>query len=403
MIRSRALSLLAVTGAVIVAGAWAATWALDVPDPIHLLLLATAQPSAIGALFPQRAIPASPHPIPLVTQDRPYPQSITWKGQKVTVPQFLQMTKTNAFLALRDGVLIKEWYADGIAATTPLASWSVAKSIVSLLVGQSIAAGRLQESDRVIDLLPRMRNAGLDPRITVSDLLDMTSGIDVPETYDAWRFWHGTTDMYLTQDLRQFVEQHVGLSSVPGRHGDYRSIDTQLLGDILVTIEGQHLANILSEGIWGPMGAQQAGSWNLDRPGGMEKAFCCINAVARDFARIGKLVLDEGRVDGRQVVPAEWIHRLETPAALPVDGLGYSAQWWQVPGPDDDVAAIGIYGQYVYVNRDRHVVIVKLSDYGVEEDELDTLEVLRSLSAWWDSPGTSAARPDGPGAPGTAR
>jgi hypothetical protein len=194
---------LAAVAAVVVAGAglaWAATRILNVPDPIQLLSLDLAQPSTAGTLFASRTIPASSHPRPLLLHELPWPPDLPWKGERVSVPRFLRLTSTKAFVALHEGAVIAEWYDRGISARTPLASWSVAKSIVSLLVGQSIAAGHLRETDRLVDVLPDLRKAGADPRITVRNLLDMTSGTNVPETYDAWRFWRGTTGMYLAQD-----------------------------------------------------------------------------------------------------------------------------------------------------------------------------------------------------------
>lgn len=268
---------------------------------------------------------------------------------------------------------------------------------MSLLVGQSTAAGHLRENDRLVGRLADLRKAGADPRITVRDLLDMTSGVNVQDTYDAWRYWRGTTGMYLTLDLPKFAEQHVDLQFAPGPRGAYRSIDTQLLGQVLSTVEQRSLASVLSEWLWNPIGAEQPASWNLDRPGGVEKAFCCINAVARDFARIGQLVLDNGRVGDRQVIAAEWIARLMRPAALPVEDIGYSAQWWHVAGGDDDLAAMGVHGQYVYVDRRHQVVIVKLSDDEIEADEFEVVNALRVLAAWWGetspqpTPGEAAA------------
>ena len=162
----------------------------------------------------------------------------------------------------------------------------------------------------------------------------------------------------------------------------YRSIDTEVLGLILARVESKPLADLLSERIWKPMGAQAAATWNLDRPGGVEKAFCCINATARDFARLGLLVADRGRAGAAAIIPARWIERISTPARRAVDGWQYSAQWWHAPGgDDDDISAIGVYGQYVYVNRVTGTVVVKLSDYGAEQDETETLAVMQAIAA----------------------
>jgi CubicO group peptidase (beta-lactamase class C family) len=100
--------------------------------------------------------------------------------------------------------------------------------------------------------------------------------------------------------------------------GEYLSVSTQLLGTILTSVTRKPVAELLAERIWKPMGAQRPATWNLDREGGVEKSLCCLNATALDYARLGQLVLDDGKVDGRQIVPSAWIERIATPAALPV-------------------------------------------------------------------------------------
>jgi CubicO group peptidase (beta-lactamase class C family) len=359
---------------------WAVTAALDMPNPVLLVRFVLTPRSEVGALFPARLVAASPQPRPLPRQDRPWPAELPWKGRTIPLEAFLETTRTNALLMVRRGVLVGEWYRPGEGPKTMQSSWSVAKSVVSLLVGQAIGAGRLSEADRLVDLLPAFHAAGADPRITVRDLLDMTSGVDVAENYSPWRPFAGTAGLYLTRSLVEFARSHSEIAFAPGSHGDYRSIDTELLGLVLAKIEGRPLADLLAERVWAPIGAEHIATWNLDRENGTEKAFCCINATARDFAKLGQLVLDGGRVGAAQVVPPAWIERLTQPAAKLVDGLEYSAQWWHVAGPDDDLAAIGVYGQYIYVNRDRDIVIVKLSDYGAEQDEAETLAALRALA-----------------------
>lgn len=180
----------------------------------------------------------------------------------------LSATHTNAFLVTQDGVLVHEWYRPGFDRATRFPSWSVAKSVVSLLVGRAIAAGRLAETDHVSALLPDLRKDAVFGRITVRDLLDMTSGLAVPENYDPWNPLVGTARMYLTRDLRAFVREHAVLSAKPGSRGQYRSIDTEVLGLILAQIHGKPLADLLAEAIWTPMGAEAEATWNLDRPGG---------------------------------------------------------------------------------------------------------------------------------------
>ncbi|MGW7365983.1 serine hydrolase domain-containing protein [Streptomyces sp. NPDC054841] len=364
---------------VLVTGPWAATAALSLPSPLSLIRLSDTPPSQQGALFPARAVPASTEPAPLQQALRALPATVAWKDGRKDIRQFLTDTHTNAFLVLRDGQLIHEWYRDGVGAQTRHASWSTAKSVVSLLVGQSIAEGHLHEDDLLVDLLPELKKGDAYDRITVRHLLDMSSGIDVSEDYSRIPL-SGTPRMYLTTDLPNFIKDNRTLRFTPGSTSDYRSVDTQLLGQILHRVEGKSVAALLQERIWQPMGAEADATWNLDSEGGMEKSFCCLNATARDFAKIGQLVLDNGRAGDRQIVPQAWVDRLSTPVATMADGWGYSAQWWHPSSATGDFSAVGIYGQYIYVNPAKRTVIVKLSDHGTNQDEQETIDAMRDLS-----------------------
>ncbi len=377
----RRIAVAAIGTALAAGGAWCATAVIGLPNPVTLAALAVIEPSAVGGWFASRTVAAPARARPLPFEPRPILDQVPWKGQTVPLATMLAATHTNAFLVVQDDVLVHEWHRPGTGPATAFPSWSVGKSIVSLLVGSAIARGKLAETDRVADLLPELRNPAVFGQITVRNLLDMTSGLDVPENYDPLQPLTGTAGMYLTRDITAFVRDHARLAFKPGSEGRYRSIDTEVLGLILARVEGKPLAELLSERIWKPMGAQAEATWNLDRPGGVEKAFCCINATARDFARLGLLVADQGRAGGARIVPARWIERITTPARRAVDGWHYSAQWWHAPGGDDgDISAIGVYGQYVYVNRETRTVIVKLSDHGAEQDEAETLAVMQAIA-----------------------
>lgn len=307
------------------------------------------------------------------------PATVPWKDGRKDTRQFLTDTHTNAFLVLRDGHLATSGTATASAAQTRHGTWSTAKSVISLMVGQSIAAGHLHEDDLLVDLLPELKKGGAYDKITVRHLLDMSSGIDVSEDYSGI-LMTGTPRMYLTTDLPNFVKDNRALRFTPGSKGEYRSADTQLLGQILHRVEGKSVAALLQERIWQPMGAEDDATWNLDREGGTEKSFCCLNATARDFAKIGQLALDNGRAGDRQIVPQAWIDRLSTPAVTMSNGWSYSAQWWHPSGAKGDFSAVGVYGQYIYVNPAERTVIVKLSDHGTEQDEQETIDAMRDLS-----------------------
>lgn len=375
----RTVLRLALGLAALVAAAYAATAVMEIPPPQQLLRLEVSAPSRRGDLFPVREVTAPAQASTLPSRPLPMPATVPWKGGERPFAEFLPGTATNAFVVLRDGEVAYEWYRPGVNASTRLSSWSMAKSVVSLLVGQAIARGEIREDDRLTALLPELTGAGDYDRITLGQLLDMASGINVAENYRPYWPFTGTARMYLTRDLPGYVRMHREMHFVPGSQGDYRSIDTQLLGMVLTRVTGRPLADLLAERLWQPMGAETAATWNLDTPGGTEKAFCCLNATARDVARIGQQVLDAG--SGHSVIPPAWVARIARPPTHPVDGWGYSAQWWQRdPQGSPDFAAVGIHGQYLYIDPARRVVIVKLSDYGENQDEKETYDALRAIT-----------------------
>ena len=371
--------LLALIGA-----AYATTAALHVPSPHELFRLQTTAPSKQGTVFPTRPVMNSGPVRPLENDpSRSLPATVPWKGGELTVEEMLKTTNSQAFVVLQDGKVVDEWYADGVTADSQLSSWSVAKSVVSLMIGQAIERGDLTEDTRLVDVLPEFRGGqGRYDEITVRDLLDMASGIDVSENYNPWWPLNGTARLLLSTDLPDYLMDHRDTSFAPGSKSEYRSVDTQMLGMILAKVNGKPVAEVVSDGLWTPMGAQSEAKWNLDREGGIEKSFCCLNATPRDFARIGQVVLDGGQVDGRQVISPEWIQRISTPSPLQPSGdWAYSAQWWHpMPLDDNDFTALGVYGQYIYVSPDTRTVIVKLSDHGTEQDELDTIGAMRAIS-----------------------
>lgn len=381
--RLRRVAIIVVTVlAVLSAGAYAGAALMKVPAPPDLYRLSTTPPSEWGNYFSSRTIEAGT-PRALQSAPQSVPQEVPWKGSTVPFEEFLSLTHTNSFVVLRNGELAYEWYGDGFDAATAQSSFSMAKSMISLLIGQAIDRGELAEDDLLVDLLPDFKTGTEYDQITVRHLLDMAAGIDVSETYNEYWPFTGTSRMFLTRDLVDFLKDHRVVDRTPGTAGDYRSVETQVLGLILERVTNQHLADLLSDGIWKPVGAERSATWSLDHEDGLEKSFCCINATARDYARVGQLVLDDGRVDDVQVLPRAWVQRISTPAEHRVSDVpwGYSAQWWHPTGGNTGVLSmLGIYGQYVYVDPETHTVIVKLSDHGTEQDEQDTFDVLHAVS-----------------------
>ena len=202
-------------------------------------------------------------PWALPAQPEPPPATVPWKGGQIAFDRFLELTHTNAFVILRDGKLAYEWYRPGVDARTPMSSWSMSKSLVSLLVGQAIARGKLRESDRLVDLLPELKTGGDYDKVTVRDLLDMRSGVFVAENYRPYWPFTGAARMYLTRDLPGFIARNREMEFTPGSATAYRSVDTQLLGMALTRATGSNLADLLARDIWQPSApsGRPPGTW----------------------------------------------------------------------------------------------------------------------------------------------
>ena len=357
------------------------TLVMQIPSPATLARFQLTDTSRQGEVFPSRAVAPAGQPRGFDEGTAELPADVPWKGDRISVEEFLSTTHTRAFVVLQDGKLVEEWYDSGVTASTRLSSWSVAKSVISLLVGQSIERGTLSEDDRLVDLVPRLAAGNAYDEVTVRHLLDMTAGVDVSENYSPWWPFTGTARMLLTTDMEDFLADHRQVQFTPGSRGKYLSVHTQLLATILTEVEGRSITDLLQQRIWDPMGAQHSATWNLDDEDGSEKAFCCLNATALDYARLGQMVLDDGKVGDRQVVPSAWTERIATPAEHRVGDWEYSAQWWHpTGGRTSDFSAVGVYGQYVYVNPTTRTVVVKLSDHGTEQDEQDSIDVFRALA-----------------------
>lgn len=331
-------------------------------------------------LFADRPLVKSTHPVPFVEESRKIDDSVSWKGSPSTIGNFLRETNTKAFLVIQDGRISYERYSDSYDQTSKFASYSVAKAFVATLVGAALLDGKIRSlQDPIGDYLAPGDVAEQYRKITIEQLLSMRSGIDVDERYDTLS---PVVQMYLTTDLNHFLSGVSGFRYAAGQRYEYRSIDTLVLAKVLSRATGMALTEYAGQKLWDPLGAVDDATWSVDsREHDVEKAFCCLNATARDFAKLGTLYLAHGQASGKRIVSQTWAL---APALYPNRSAAviFSDGWWIPPdhSRDGDFAAIGLYGQYIYVNSLTRTIIVKLSEYGAEQDELPTLMVLRQIA-----------------------
>lgn len=278
--------------------------------------------------------------------------------------QYFNDFRTVAFLVIKDSALLFESYWDGYGKDSYSNSFSMAKSIVSLLVGCALQDSAIKSIDEPIgNYLPEFKE-GDKSKITIKHLLTMSSGLSWDESYST--LFSLTTKGYYGNDLPGLVLNQYVVKE-PGKTFEYRSGDTQLLSLIIEKATGKTLSDYASEKIWTKVGAEHDALWCLDKKNGVEKAFCCFNSNARDFARFGQLVLNGGKWNGVQLVPAAYLKESLTPANYLFDPENnkyvdfYGYQWWMITIDGLQVwYARGLLGQYIFIIPELNTVVVRL-------------------------------------------
>jgi CubicO group peptidase (beta-lactamase class C family) len=379
VLRNTAIALLALYLAL-----FGLTKAIRYPEPIAAIRLGLAPASKTPDLMPSHWIVAAPStfaPWKLATAEKI--NEVTYDGQKLALQNFLDTTNTNALLVVRGGKITYEYYKESKFKESLLPSYSVGKAMSALVVGQLIDQGKISESDTFIKFFPEFKTGGSFDKITVQQLLDMQSGVGVSDNYPSGPSGWGVAiaQMYASTDIPWFLENNRKMDFEPGTEAVYRSVDTQMIGMIIQKVTSQSVSDYFTSNIWQPVGADYDATWNVDKVGGYEKTFCCFNAVARDYARIGQLVLDDGVVpfDKRQVISSSWMKRITTPVTRLDYGWGYGAYFWH-PYPGVTLM-LGLHGQYVYIDIPNDTVIVKLSDEPTDVDNSpEVAAVLKEIS-----------------------
>lgn len=310
-------------------------------------------------------------------------------GEKRKVEDLLSKTNTGGILVLKKGKIAFENYYNGYDEESTVTSWSVAKSYISALIGIAVNEKKIHSiNDLVTKYVPELKGSGYDG-VTIKQVLEMSSGVRFNEDYTdpdsdlnqliGYLFFEGgSIDEYVKGLVRE---------TKPGTH-KYKSVDTQVLGLILKKATGVPVSKYLEEKIWKPMGATHDAYWSTDLTGN-EISFALLNANMKDMAKFGELMMNEGKFKGKQIIPRQWAidsvkpHRKELAPGTADPYFGYGYQWWvpQNAKYGEEFSAIGIYGQFIYVNKKYDVVIVKSScDPLVIENDAETIEAFRSIA-----------------------
>jgi CubicO group peptidase (beta-lactamase class C family) len=324
------------------------------------------------------------------------PSDYAFKKERLGTASLLTETDTVGLLVVKDDEIRFEHYYLGASEETRWLSMSVAKSFISALLGIAIEEGLIQSIEEpVTKYVPSLAGSAYDG-VRIKDILQMSSGARWNEDYsdpesDIGRFGRVFATGGSLNEFAATLERE----REPGTFNLYNSTDTQVLGMLLTNVTGKTIASYMQDELWQPLGMEYDAYWLTDDTGS-EMAFGGLNATLRDYAKLGRLYLNDGYWEGQQIVPEAWVKASTTPDAphlMPGENpqsdfpMGYGYQWWIMDGDDSAYSAIGVYNQFIYVNPTQNVVIVKLSansDYATSLDEsayreIETIALFRAI------------------------
>jgi CubicO group peptidase (beta-lactamase class C family) len=321
----------------------------------------------IDRLFPTRVVAHGAHPRDLPASPKPL-RDVHFRDGNASydLEQYVELNRVAGILVLENGRIALERYRYGNTEKTRWMSMSVAKSITSTLVGAALAQHRIASlNDPVTKYVTSLSGSAYDG-VSVRDILMMSSGVHWNETY---------TDS--SSDRRHLLEAQIAQkpgaamrlmaalprAAKPGFVNNYSTGETQVAGEIVRSAVGRPLADYLSDRIWSRYAMESDARWWLDSPGGHEIGGSGFSATLRDYGRFGQFILDGGVSGGEQILPKGWIAEASTPKTLRNgSALAYGYFWWPGTSPqqrrDGAFAAVGIFGQHVYINPAAHLVIV---------------------------------------------
>jgi CubicO group peptidase (beta-lactamase class C family) len=275
-----------------------------------------------------------------------------------SVVKDLKKTRASSLIVIRDNQLVHEEYWKDYNHSSIMNSFSMAKGILSILVGCAIDDGYLQSEDQLIaTIFPQYKNSEFGKFLTFRHLMTMQAGLDWEEEYH--HPFAPNSKQYFVDDLAKQAFE-VELKEMPGEKYEYQSVSAQLLGLALIKATGKNLATYLSEKLWKPLGMEFPAKWSIDEKG-IEKAFCCIHANPRDFAKIGQLVMQNGNWNGQQLISKEYCKKLLTPTKLN-DAFCFTI-WTNQENNLKYHFFYGFLGQFIIMIPEKNMVIVKTGLY----------------------------------------
>jgi len=285
-----------------------------------------------------------------------------FNSTNISLDSLVQLHSTLSFLIIRNDTLVYEYYKKGYSSSSIVSSFSMVKPFVSTLIGIAIDEGKIKsENDLIVDYLPEFKNKIGWDKIRIKNLLQHTSGIKF--TDNALDPVSNNAEFYWGNNLREEMLK-ISLECPPNVKFRYSSENTLLLGYIIEKVSGGTISHYLEEKIWKPLGMEAPASWSLDRSDaqGIEKAFCCLQARAIDFTKFGRLYLNKGNWNGKQIVSEKWVKTSTHSDPSGNNKHFYNYNWGIGPLKYGSFFAVGLFGQYLYMYPEKNLIIVRFGD-----------------------------------------
>jgi xylan 1,4-beta-xylosidase len=324
---------------------------------------------------------------PVSKGERVYPLRGPVEEGSLGLDNYFQKSFVLGFLVLHNDRIVLEKYFHDANRNSRFLSNSMQKSMISVLIGAAIEEGKIQSvSDPVVRYLPYLASSGYRD-VTIKNLLEMSSGVKFDEAYlnpesEIGRF--GNALLVGGESFRDFAAT-IKPKQKPGTKFEYQSVNTEVLGLLLEQVTGEPLHRYFERKLWKKIGAESDAFLYRGENQVDECAFGCFNATVRDYGRFGLMAMNGGILNGQRVVPEAWMRESTKPGAAFLEpsaangNLGYAYQWWVPGGSEGAFMAMGIYGQMIYVNPTRHVVIVQTSAWKLPDEDSSWAESVATM------------------------
>ena len=317
-------------------------------------------------LWPHGTLKKSAIPTPLKRTATPPNLQYQYKGKTFSVENYLEHQRIMGLLIIKDGEILVERYQYGRQSEDKFLSNSMVKSITSLGIGFALQDGAITSlDDKAATYVPELRGYAYG-ETSIRDLLRMSSGVKFSQEYDGKDDNARFSRLVSTKGTIAALQAFEDREAKPGTHFHYASSESAALGAVLNRATGKSLTDYLEEKLWQPMGAEADATW-IEDPQGLERASGHFNAILRDYGRLGVLLANDGNLNGKQILPKSYLleatdwHQ-HPPAFAPKKATpfyGYGYQFWLFPGEKRRFAMLGIYGQVIFVDPEKKLVLVQ--------------------------------------------